>query len=221
MSEDATTPGQPRPKAKAKTPTGKKKPGTAKATAAKKQASAKKRQRIAKAETPSAVDVNQIGRPTSYTEALGNEFCARITVGESIRRICTRNDHMPSVQTIYNWFSAHPQFLEQYERAKAACADYFAEEILDISDDATNDWMETLDKDGQPMGWRLNGEHVQRSRLRVDARKWLMTKLQPKKYGEKIQTHHSGSINYSDLTDAELALKLKQLESQVENDNGA
>ncbi len=59
-----------------------------------------------------------------------------------------------------------------------------AEEIVEIADDGRNDWMEVMSKDGESIGWRLNGEAVQRSRLRVDARKWLMSKLLPKKYGE-------------------------------------
>ena len=59
------------------------------------------------------------------------------------------------------------------------------EEILDISDDASNDWMLKHGKDGEA-GYVLNGEHVQRSKLRIDARKWLMSKHKAKKYGDKI-----------------------------------
>ena len=44
------------------------------------------------------------------------------------------------------------------------------------------------------MGWRVNGEHVQRSKLRVDARKWLLSKIAPKQYGEKQAVEHSGAI---------------------------
>ncbi len=69
-------------------------------------------------------------------------------------------------------------------------ADTLFDEALGIADDGTNDWMERLDKDGQAAGWQLNGEHVQRSRLRVDTRKWAAGKLAPKKYGDKLQ--HTG-----------------------------
>jgi hypothetical protein len=62
------------------------------------------------------------------------------------------------------------------------------EEILDIADDGSNDWMEKLDKDGKSVGWAVNGEAVQRSKLRVDARKWIASKLKPKKYGDKLDT---------------------------------
>jgi hypothetical protein len=61
-----------------------------------------------------------------------------------------------------------------------------SEEVLDIADDGTNDYVERLGKDGEPAGYQINGEAIQRSRLRVDTRKWLMAKFKPKKYGEKI-----------------------------------
>ena len=93
---------------------------------------------------------------------------------------------MPSVTTMFNWLRSQPQFLEQYTISKAEQADAMAEEMIDIADDSTNDWMERLDKDGQPAGYVLNGDHVQRSRLRIETRKWLASKLKPKKWGEKV-----------------------------------
>lgn len=77
--------------------------------------------------------------------------------------------------------------------------DLMAEEILDIADDGTNDWMEKKDDEDNCIGWRENGEAVQRSKLRVDTRKWLMSKLAPKKYGEKQEIKHSGSIGLEAL----------------------
>jgi hypothetical protein len=65
-----------------------------------------------------------------------------------------------------------------------------AEEMLDITDDGSNDWMEIHDKDGTSIGWKLNGEHVQRSRLRVDTRKWVASRLKPKKYSERLDMNH-------------------------------
>ena len=66
--------------------------------------------------------------------------------------------------------------------------------MLDIADDACNDWMERLGEDGQPIGYQLNGDHIQRSRLRIETRKWLATKLQPKKYGDRQEQEHSGGV---------------------------
>jgi hypothetical protein len=66
----------------------------------------------------------------------------------------------------------------------------WADEIVDICDDASNDWMERNNGDDKESSWVLNGEHVQRSRLRIDTRKWLLSKLKPEKYGDKLQ--HGG-----------------------------
>ena len=59
------------------------------------------------------------------------------------------------------------------------------EEILDIADDGSNDYMETKG------GYKINSESIARSRLRIDARKWIMSKMQPKKYGDKLELEAS------------------------------
>jgi len=64
--------------------------------------------------------------------------------------------------------------------------DALAEEILEISDDGSNDWMERKRQDGS-VETVLNSEHINRSRLRVDSRKWLLSKMAPKKYGDRIE----------------------------------
>lgn len=67
-----------------------------------------------------------------------------------------------------------------------------AEEILDIADDATNDWMADNYDEGKTPGYELNGENIQRSKLRVDTRKWLMAKMKPKRYGDKLDVTTDG-----------------------------
>ena len=95
---------------------------------------------------------------------------------------------------MFKWLAKYPDFVDQYVRAKEASADAMAEEIIDIADDGTNDWMEKLNSEGECIGYLLNGEHVQRSRLRIDARKWLMSKMKPKKYGDKLETDNNDKI---------------------------
>ena len=135
-----------------------------------------------------------LGRPSTYTPELADLLCSYIAEGKSLRTICKIED-MPSMPTIFSWIRLYPEFLKQYEKAKEDQADAMVEEMLDIADDGTNDWMENLDKDGSVIGYKVNGEHVQRSRLRLDTRKWIASKLKAKKYGEKIQTEHSGTIS--------------------------
>jgi hypothetical protein len=75
-------------------------------------------------------------------------------------------------------------FREQYARARDAQADTLADEIIDIADDGSNDWMERELESGKTIEV-VNAEHISRSKLRVDARKWVAAKLKPKKYGDK------------------------------------
>lgn len=131
------------------------------------------------------------GQPTKYTKSLGDNICAELALGKSLRTVC-KNPAYPCVATIFNWFSVHSEFLEQYTRAKEESADALTDEMLDIADDAKNDWMENIGSDGQGGGYKLNGEHVTRSRLRIETRKWLASKLKPKKYGEKVTQELTG-----------------------------
>lgn len=132
-----------------------------------------------------------MGRPSKYSDALADRICERLVEGESLRSIC-RDDAMPSVGTVCRWLGENAVFREQYERAREAQADTLADEMLDIADDGSNDWMERYDDDGGNVGWKVNGEAVARSKLRLDARKWIASKLKPKKYGERQSVEHSG-----------------------------
>lgn len=126
----------------------------------------------------------KIGRPSSFTQKIADEICFELAQGKSLRTVC-KSDDMPSGVTVFAWIRKYPDFLKQYTRAKEESADAMAEDILDISDNATNDYMDQNDPENP--GYRINGEHIQRSRLRVESRKWLMSKQKPKKYGDKIQ----------------------------------
>lgn len=138
---------------------------------AKKQAKAAKR---AAAKKPT-------GRPSSFTQATADAICERLMEGESLRTVCL-SDNMPKATTVFRWLAddRYAAFREQYARAREAQAERMAEEILQIADDGANDTYKTED------GEAVNHDVVARSRLRVDARKWLASKLAPKKYGEKL-----------------------------------
>ena len=150
------------------------------------------------------------GRPARYTQELADRFCGELAKGRSMHSIC-KEDWTPARSTIFKWLREVDGFTDQYEKAKEESADYLVEEMLDIADNGNNDWMEKLGKDGQDIGYQLNGEHVQRSRLRLDTRKWVASKLKAKKYGDKITTEHTGKVALTDLTDEQLDQKLKAL----------
>lgn len=143
----------------------------------------------------------KLGRPSGYTPELADLICAELSDGKSLRKVC-QDESMPNKATVFRWLREREDFRDQYARAKEEAADSLADEMTDIADDGSNDWMEAFDKDGTAIGWKLNGEHVQRSRVRIDTRKWLASKLKPKKYGDKIEVDntHRGQVGVTILT---------------------
>jgi hypothetical protein len=128
-----------------------------------------------------------MGRPSDYSLELATLICARMGEGESLRSIC-RDDAMPALSTVFRWLAKDQGFQEQYARAMDARATLLAEEILEISDDSSGDAV----KDPETGDVRMDAEFVARSRLRVDARKWLAARMSPRKYGDKITQEHVG-----------------------------
>ena len=114
------------------------------------------------------------GRPSKYSEELADAICTRLAQGESMRSVC-RDDDMPVMDTMWRWIREKEDFSEQYARAKQESADAIIEDILDIADE---------------------GEDVARDRLRIDARKWVASKLKPKKYGDTTKLEDELPINY-------------------------
>jgi len=122
-------------------------------------------------------------------ETYDSIFSEIATSSKSLQKICVGLD-IP-FRTIYSRLNTDEELLQQYTRAKDEQADYLADEMLSIADDSTNDFM--LDKVGEDDYEKLNAEHINRSRLRIETRKWIASKLKPKKYGDKIE--HTGSLD--------------------------
>lgn len=126
------------------------------------------------------------GKRIKYTPELADKFCAAIAEGNSVLQV-SKMKGMPKERTVYAWFELHEDFLQKYMRAREARADKMFEEMLEIADDGSNDWMEKRDAEGEDTGlYTINGEHVQRSRLRLDTRKWMLARMSPRKYSERM-----------------------------------
>ncbi len=126
------------------------------------------------------------GRPSDYSDKIAAEICRRIAERESLRKICA-DPEMPDKTTVLRWLAAkeNAEFRTKYAHAREMQADTLFDEALEIADEASEDWTTT------ETGARVpDHEHVQRSRLRVDTRKWAAGKLAPKRYGDKLQ--HTG-----------------------------
>ncbi|MEQ9453381.1 MAG: hypothetical protein RLN76_02150 [Phycisphaeraceae bacterium] len=137
------------------------------------------------------------GRPSSYCEKLASAICARLAEGESLRSIC-RSPDMPSRPTVMAWLNKHPEFFDQYARARDIGYELLADEILDIADDGRNDWVERHDPENP--GYRVNRENIARSRLRIDTRKWVLARMLPKKFGERAEAKVSSEVKLQVVT---------------------
>lgn len=120
-----------------------------------------------------------------YTPELGDRICERIaTCSLGLDHIAKEFNLNPS--TLRDWYAKDTHdFSKKYARAKVQQMDYMAEEIIEIADDGRNDLMTVYNAAGEPKEVE-DKEVLNRSRLRVDSRKWLMSKLAPKKYGDKV-----------------------------------
>ncbi|MCC8367085.1 ubiquitin carboxyl-hydrolase [Xenorhabdus sp. PB61.4] len=112
---------------------------------------------------------NKVGRPSDYLPEVADDICALLADGESLRSICKRPG-MPNKSTIFRWLREHQAFCDQYAHAREVQAETLIEETLEIADDCIADPAE-----------------VAKAKLRVDTRKWFITKVAPKKYGELVK----------------------------------
>jgi len=138
------------------------------------------------------------GKPRAYDrEAVVKQVCEILSTSElGVANILRDNpDTMPTLAVFWGWLDEKDKegnpteeaygFQESYTRAKRLQAEYMASLILDIADDSRNDYMEKQTKDGSYKA--VDQEHIQRTRLRVDTRKWLMAKLHPKQYADSVK----------------------------------
>ena len=125
--------------------------------------------------------MSSLGRPSLYTPKLAQEVVERISEGEGLKTIC-RDDHVPSAGTVLGWVRDDREgFSNRYAQATTLRTLLWAEEIIEIADDGTNDTY--VDDNGNT---KTNWDELGRSKLRVDTRKWLLARLIPHKYGERV-----------------------------------
>jgi len=133
-------------------------------------------------------------RPIQYDQKLADEICETIACSEKgLRVLCKENPHWPHKSMIMKWRLTNDRFGEQYARAKQLQIEALVDDILDISDDVSNDTIIREGKNGEQYE-NPNSEWINRSRLRIDSRKWLAAKLAPKVYGERKEVSVEESL---------------------------
>lgn len=161
-------------------------------------------------------DTKKSGRPSIYSQKIADEICFQIAMGKSLRTLC-ESEEFPAARTVFYWLRIHEPFMQQYRHARKEAKWALFDMMSSIAEDGTNDWMEDQYMKGKTPGWKVNGEAVQRSKLRVDLIKWQLSKLEPKEYGDKldIDTHEEITHKYEDMTDEQLELVIKARQSRV------
>ncbi len=134
------------------------------------------------------------GRPSTYTPEIEAEIFERLAAGESLRAIC-QAEHLPSDFAVRNWViqDKPPGISSRYAHARSMGLDSQAEEIIEIADTCRIGEKRkiiegTQDKEGNIGPDQVEvttGDMIERARLQVDARKWLLSKMRPDKYGDR------------------------------------
>lgn len=133
----------------------------------------------------------ETGRPSIHSKELEDRILTEIaTSSKSLKSICS-DPSLPCVTTVLKWLRENSEFALQYARAKEEQADFMCEEMLEIADDGSNDTITGVKPSGEEYEME-NKEWTNRSKLRVETRKWLASKLKPKKYSDKIDVTSGG-----------------------------
>ncbi len=132
-----------------------------------------------------------------YSRDLADRILDLMADGYTLNEIC-RRDGMPSAKAVRNWaIDDVDGFGPRYARARAALVDHWADEIVTISDDGSNDYVERHNRDGSTYT-AIDHDHIARSRLRVDSRKWLLSKLRPEQYGDQLKLSGAVTLSHKD-----------------------
>lgn len=143
-----------------------------------------------KSQTPKAKG----GRPSKYSPALLDTICARLGKGEPLAAIC-RDDGMPDPSTVWDWQQRMPEVSQAIARAREAGEDWLAAECLQIADTPVEGVIEKLerDKDGKlVVVERRREDMLGHRKLQIETRLKLLSKWNPKKYGDKVSMEHAG-----------------------------
>lgn len=127
------------------------------------------------------------GRSSDYLPEIATDICSLLITGDSLRNICKRPG-MPNKGTVMRWLKIHEEFRDQYAKAADIRADAIFEEMLDISDDVETD-----------------SAAVAKARLQIETRKWVVARMAPKKYSDRVDDKSIGQ------SDEKLLLEIERL----------
>ena len=131
----------------------------------------------------------RVGRPSTYNREVCIRLCQEIsTTTRSLKLICEQNSTFPKPTTIYRWLSEYEEFREMYAKAKDDQVQLMADQLLEISDTPQLGEIVTVAGTGKKRKReRKTADMIEHRRLQVETRKWLLSKLRPRQYGERIE----------------------------------
>lgn len=141
------------------------------------------------------------GMSEMITPEVMNAICQRLADGESLRAICA-DDAMPGRTTVFDHLAADEQFREQYARARESQAHAYADDIVAISDEPAE-----------------THEEIAHAKLRIDSRKWVASKLLPKKYGDATLLKH-GDADGEPLSLGEASTRIATILADIADRSG-
>lgn len=125
------------------------------------------------------------GRPTEYNSEVAALICGLIAQGQSLLEICSL-ESMPCRDTVYQWQKVHKEFSDNYAKAREDQKDFYFDQVRRVAFDETRDVTGELKMP--------NSVAVSRDRLKIDSLKWILGRMDPAKYGDKVQAEHTGSV---------------------------
>lgn len=127
---------------------------------------------------------NKVGRPTEYTKEKGDAICSLIASGKSLKSVVEGDELLPSLQTVFSWLRSDKQFLDNYTQATEQRTDAQLEQLNEMGEEAI--------AVSQTTGDKRAGAVVQAYKLKADNMKWVMARMKPKKYGDKLDMTSDG-----------------------------
>ena len=115
------------------------------------------------------------------------DIIQQIELGRSVKNILDDDTYPIDRSTFYNWLNDNPERIELYKRATEIRADNIFDDMLDLADDGTKDYYYDVNGNRQQSMVAVN-----RSRLQLDTRKWVLGRMNPKKYSEKLDITSGG-----------------------------
>lgn len=132
----------------------------------------------------------------AYNQDSADTLCELLEDGKSLRAACLLLDLKPS--TVLYWTKSNPAFFEQYARARDVGYRLLADELIAIADTPLLGVETKVKEDGSRE--TTEGDMLGHRKLQIDTRKWMLSKMLPKVYGDKLELDHSGEVKFTSIT---------------------